>query len=48
MESKVKAYVMTLYWGKEQTQGSKVTEVKQDIGESKQGVRSQAGKSITQ
>lgn len=33
MDSKVKVYVMTLYWGKEQTQGSKVTEVKQEIGE---------------
>lgn len=32
MDSKVKVYVMTLYWGKEQTQGSKVTEVKQEIG----------------
>ena len=32
MESRIKVYAMTLSWGNEQTQGSKVTEVKQDIG----------------
>ena len=32
MESRIKVYAMTLSWGNEQTQGSKVTEVKQEIG----------------